>query len=224
MMQPMRFKKSLFGFSKEQVVEYIAQMDRLAEQQRQELVRNYSAQVEHAQRENEVLRGQCEQYRAEVEQSTALADRLQQQVSLLSQQVEAGDLLRQRLEETTAEREEWINKYTALEGDMDRASREALEREQRLSDFIDRVQEKNVELLQKQVAMEIRLSSAERELCSRAPRQSEVAEPSPVETANQTAKEEIIAALDSILTKLDAMSAPEDDLSGGRLYRLADQN
>ena len=107
---------------------------------------------------------------------------------------------------------------------MDRASREALEREQRLSDFIDRVQEKNVELLQKQVAMEIRLSSAERELCSRAPRQSEVAEPSPVETANQTAKEEIIAALDSILTKLDAMSAPEDDLSGGRLYRLADQN
>ena len=163
-MQPMRFKKALFGFSREQVIDYIAQMDRLAEQKRQELIRDYEDKLSQAEMQLELAQQQSEQHLAEARQASERADGLQQQVASLSQQVEAGQLLRQRLEETAAEREEWIDKYAALEKEMDRVSREAMERERKLSEFIDRVQEKNVELLQKQVAMEVRVANAEREM------------------------------------------------------------
>ena len=134
---------------------------------------------------------------------------MRQQVSTLSKKIEEGESLRQRLEETAAEREEWKVKYAALEEKMERSVREALEREQRLSEFIDRVQGKNVELLQKQVAMEIRLSSAERQLCSSVTHSDGETEQSGIQAVDQSAREEIIAALDAILTKLDVIRARE---------------
>lgn len=221
-MQPMRFKKALFGFSREQVIDYIAQMDRLAEQKRQELIRDYEDKLSQAEMQLELARQQSEQYLAEARQASERADGLQRQVASLSQQAEEGQLLRQRLEETAAEREEWVGKYAALEKEMDRVSREAVERERKLSEFIDRVQEKNVELLQKQVAMEIRVANAEREMYfGNAPVSGQEAQPA--RPSDQTAKEEIIAALDAILTKLDAIGAPaEEAQTEGRLYRLAD--
>lgn len=222
-MQPMRFKKTLFGFSKEQVIDYIAQMDRLAQQQRQELVRDYEARLSQAGRELELARQQSEQHLTEARRLSERADSLQQQVASLSQQVADSQLLRQRLEETAAEREELISKYAALEKEMDRVSREALERERKLSEFIDRVQEKNVELLQKQVAMEIRVTNAEREMyVGNAPAGGQDTRPAAL-PSDQAAKEEIIAALDAILSKLDSIGAPAKEAQPeGRLYRLAD--
>lgn len=224
-MEPIQFKKSLFGFSKEQVMEYITRMDRKAGEECRALMEEYNAQLSTLRRELETSQRLSEQYQSQAAQSAAQVDGLRQQVAALSEKIEEGESLRQRLEETAAEREEWKAKYAALEEEMERASREALERERRLSEFIDRVQEKNVELLQKQVAMEIRLSSAERKLCSSAVRMDSKTEPAPAQTVDQSAKEEIIAALDAILTKLDVLSAREEDSApGGRVYRLAEQN
>lgn len=224
-MEPIQFKKSLFGFSKEQVMDYIVRMDRKAEEERCALEKEYHAQISALRREMETAQLLCHQYQDQAAQSAMQVDGLRQQISALSEKIEEGESLHQRLEETTAEREEWKAKYAALEEEMERASCEALEREQRLSEFIDRVQEKNVELLQKQVAMEIRLSSAERRLCVSTSQPDGAAAAVAEESVDRDAKEEIISALDAILTKLDALSERgEESPSSGRVYRLAESN
>ena len=218
-MEPIQFKTSLFGFSKDQVIEYILRMDQQGEKERSMIIEQYNTRLNEMKREMDSAKRMREHYQRQAAQSAEEVKALQEQIHSLLKKAEEGDLLQQRLEETAAEREHLQQQYQALEAEMEKATREALERENRLSDFIDRVQEKNVELLHKQVAMEIRLSSAERKLYSATPSARSEEGASSVDVQ---AKEEIITALDAILTKLDALSPRQEEPGMGRLYRLTD--
>ena len=224
MLEPVRFKKSLLGFSREQVIDYIARMDQNAALERKALSEQYEAKLSSLRRELEQTAAQGEQYRTQADAALSRVFELEETIQDLSHQVEAAELLRRQLADTEAQREEWKNKFMAMEGEMERLSREAAERESRLSEFIDRVQEKNVELLQKQVAMEIKLSNTERELFLKSSPRGEGAQAAvpPEETVYQDAREDIIAALDSILSKLDSLGGK--DAPGGQVYRLAERS
>ena len=220
-MRPIQFRKRLFGFSRRQVMDYLAEADREYQAERQALTRTFSdrleeqqRQLEEANRQRDALLRQNEVLRVDTALALGQADSLRRQMDDLSAKLEDQNALHARLRETEAECEAWQHRFAALEADIQTAANEARERENRLAAFIDRLQQKNADLLQRQMELDLQLTDAERRLIV----EQGVPDP-PADEAEQAQRGEILTALEAILHKMDGKE-PSSPI--GRVFRLAD--